>query len=381
MRIGLVTGEYPPMQGGVGAYTQILARTMADQGHEIHVLSSTQTHEDDSRIAFSPLIQQWNIDSLRVIREWVQKNQLEVVNVQYQTAVYGMSPLIHFIPDIVRFVPVVTTFHDLRFPYLFPKAGRLRDWIVMHLARTSDGVIATNHEDMRRLSRLPCSALIPIGSNILQTLPEDFDPQPFRKQARATDGDLLLAFFGLVNHSKGLDILLQAMAALRTKDIPVRLIIIGGETGSSDPTNAAYYREIQSLIERLDLEEYIYTTGYVDEATVGKFLAASDIVVLPFRDGSSYRRGSLMAAIHYGCAIVTTQPSVEISTFIDTENMLFVPPDDAEVLHHAIMRLYQSPELCQRLKYGAHQLAGNFEWSNIALDTIAFFERVAGATA
>jgi hypothetical protein len=29
MKIGLITGEYPPMQGGVGAFTQELARAMA----------------------------------------------------------------------------------------------------------------------------------------------------------------------------------------------------------------------------------------------------------------------------------------------------------------------------------------------------------------
>lgn len=380
MRIGLVTGEYPPMQGGVGAYTQILARTMADQGHEVHVLASTKAAESDPRIVLLPSIRRWNIASLGEIREWTQKHRLDVVNIQYQTAAYGMSPVIHFIPNVVGSVPVITTFHDLRFPYLFPKAGRLRDWIVMHLARASDGVIATNHEDMNRLSHLPCAALIPIGSNILQTLPEGFDPQPFRKQAGTTDDDLLLAYFGLINQSKGLDTLLHAVASLRKHDIPARLIIIGGEAGSSDPTNAAYQREIQSLIDQLNLAPYVYTTGFVDEAAVGKFLAASDVVVLPFRDGASYRRGSLMAAIRYGCAIVTTQPAVEIPAFTDGENMLLVPPDDSEALHHAITRLYQSPELRQRLSAGAHQLASHFEWANIARDTVAFFERVAGVT-
>jgi glycosyltransferase involved in cell wall biosynthesis len=171
------------------------------------------------------------------------------------------------------------------------------------------------------------------------------------------------------------------MASMRKSDVPVRLIIIGGEAGSSDPTNAAYQREIQSLIDQLDLAQYVYTTGFVDESSVGEFLAACDVVVLPFRDGASYRRGSLMAAIHYGCAIVTTQPSVEIPTFIDGENMLFVPPDNSEELSQTIRQLYQSPELRQRLSEGAHQLAGNFEWSKIARDTVTFFERVTGATA
>jgi glycosyltransferase involved in cell wall biosynthesis len=292
-----------------------------------------------------------------------------------------MSPTIHFIPDVVRSLPVVTTFHDLRFPYLFPKAGRLRDWTVMHLARASDGVIATNHEDMNRLAHMPCAALIPIGSNILDSLPDGFDPQPVRQQAHATSDDLLIAFFGLVNRSKGLDVLLNALASLGASGVPARLVIIGGGAGSSDPTNTQYRREIEALIVRLDLANYIYTTGFLDEETVGKFLAASDVVVLPFRDGASYRRGSLMAAIHYGCPIVTTRPMIEIPAFADGENMLLVPPNDPDALAAAIRQLFSSPELRHRLQRGAQHLAARFEWSNIARDTAAFFERVVGATA
>ena len=39
MRIGLVTGEYPPDQGGVGDFTTQLGRALADLGHEVHVIT------------------------------------------------------------------------------------------------------------------------------------------------------------------------------------------------------------------------------------------------------------------------------------------------------------------------------------------------------
>jgi hypothetical protein len=39
MRIGFITGEYPPMQGGVGAFTRELAREMVRQGHDVEVLT------------------------------------------------------------------------------------------------------------------------------------------------------------------------------------------------------------------------------------------------------------------------------------------------------------------------------------------------------
>jgi glycosyltransferase involved in cell wall biosynthesis len=139
MRIGIVTGEYPPMEGGVGAYTRILARTLAQQGHEVFVFSSSQAREDHPEITLTNSVAHWGPGSLRALHRWSRSVQPDVVSLQFETAAYGMSPWIHFLPDVLRGVPVVTTFHDLLFPYLFPKAGRLRDWIVMRLARASAG--------------------------------------------------------------------------------------------------------------------------------------------------------------------------------------------------------------------------------------------------
>ncbi len=374
MRIGLITGEYPPMQGGIGAYTRILARSIAALGHEVQVLCRVGATEDDPTIQLVPSIPTWDIGSIPTIRRWAR--DLDVVNLQYQTAAFDMSPLVHFLPDVIRSTPVVTTFHDLRFPYLFPKAGRLRDWIVSHLAQASNGVIATNHEDALKLGQLPCAALIPIGSNILKPLGADFAAREWREQAGAGDGDFLLAYFGLINRSKGLVPLLKGLAKLRLEGVPARLIMMGS-AGSSDPTNAAYVEEINGLIDRLELAPYIQRLGYIEEdSIIGSYLTAADAVVLPFADGASYRRGSLMAAIRYGCPTVTTTPRIHIPTFQDHENLLLVPPDDPHALTHALHRLYESPQLRTRLKQGATALALDFDWSEIAQDTVEFYERV-----
>jgi glycosyltransferase involved in cell wall biosynthesis len=376
MRIGLITGEYPPMQGGVGAYSRILAGELARLGHVVHVLSSRQALNDDPAISLSPSIAGWNINSLRTIRAWARDLRLEVVNLQFQTAAYAMSPWVHFLPEALGAVPLVTTFHDLRFPYLFPKAGPLRDWIVRRLARASRGVIVTNHEDQERLRGLPRLALIPIGSNILADLPAGFDPQPWRTRAGAQNGDFLLAYFGLFNHSKGIEDLLAALAALREDGQPARLALVGGGAGSSDPTNAAFMDAMQARIHELALEPFIYRTGYLDETAVGAHLAAADAVVLPFRDGASYRRGSLMAAVHYGCAIITTTPQVNIPAFVDGENMRLVPPGDPAALARALHDLRQQPEQAARLRQGAAALAGQFRWQAIAQSAADFFRRV-----
>ncbi|MBZ0298629.1 MAG: glycosyltransferase, partial [Anaerolineae bacterium] len=375
MRIGLVTGEYPPMQGGVGAYTAILARELTQIGHEI-ALFSTRTARSDM-IPLTQPFDGWGIRSLPAVKQWASDYHLDLINLQFQTAAFAMSPWIHVLPDYMRGVPVATTFHDLRFPYLFPKAGPLREAIVMHLARASSGLIVTNHEDEMRIRHLPYHRLIPIGSNILETLPDDFDPTPWRSQAGANEGDFLLAYFGLINRSKGIETLLESMAALRTEKISVRLLLIGGVAGTSDPTNVAYAAEIDQRIDSLELRPFVHQTGYLaDEREVGSYLRASDAIVLPFQDGASFRRGSLMAAIHYACAIVTTLPRVHVPEFVHTDNMLLVAPDDPDVLQHSLRLLHQSTVLRDQLRRGASQLAARFDWKQIAQDYVDFFEQI-----
>lgn len=366
MRIGIVTGEYPPQQGGIGDYSHILARTLASRGHSVHVYSHHATVENDPAIVLTAAARRWGLFDLRALARWARQKRLDVLNVQYQTAAFGMSPWLHFLPEFVRGVPVVTTFHDLMYPYLFPKAGPLRDWIVMRLANASAGVIATNHEDMIRLAHLPQAKLIPIGSNILAAIPPDHDRQAQRMRARAADGDLLLAYFGFLNQSKGVDTLIAALAALRADDVPARLVLIGGRVGSSDPTNAAYANRIDEYIEQQGMASFVYRTGFVADEAVTAWLHAADFVVLPFRDGASYRRGSLMAAIQHGCPIVTTQPPVNIPTFRDGENLLLVPPDDPAALASALRRIAADPDLRQRLADGAAELRAEFDWERIA---------------
>lgn len=367
------------MRGGVGAYTQILAREFVRQGQEIFIFSGQAAQNQDSGIHLTNYIPNWGIGSLRAIHQWAKDKRLDGVNLQFQTAAYGMSPWIHFLPDAIRPIPTVTTFHDLRFPYLFPKAGKLRKWIVIRLARHSTGVIVTNHEDAEKISTLPRVKLIPIGSNILTPLSPNFDPTPWRKKAGAREGDFLIAYFGLLNRNKGVEILLDSLRDLRTSGIPARLVMIGDTTGASDPTNTTYAAEIMNRIHLLKLEAVIQHTGFINDLAVGSYLKASDAIVLPFLDGASYRRGSLMAAIQYGCAIITTSPQVHVSAFQNRGNMLFVPPGDTQALTIALRELYDSPELRLQLQSGAANLAANFDWSHIAADTIGFFQSVIGA--
>lgn len=379
LNIGFVTGEYPPMQGGIGAHCHALAAALSDVGHHVAVYTDRRGVSGDPRTALTADAGHWRWGSLRAIDTWARRERLDVVNLHYQTAMYQMSPFIHVLPDVMRAAPVVTTFHDLRVPYLFPKAGRVRTWIVNRLARASAGAISTNHEDAAALRQvapnLPVE-LIPIGSSVRTALPTAFDAAAFRSERGVQPGETVIAHFGFMNHSKGIEILLDALAALRAEGLPVRLWMVGGRTGASDPTNAAFAAQIDAKIAALGLTDAVHWSGFVDDPTASAYLTAADVVALPFLDGASYRRSSLMAVIAHGCAIVTTTPMVDVPAFRDGENLRLVSPGDATALATALAQLANSASARETLRTGARALNTVFDWGEIARANADFFTQI-----
>ncbi|MCU0496236.1 MAG: glycosyltransferase family 4 protein [Anaerolineae bacterium] len=376
MRIGLVTGEYPPMQGGIAAHCRILAQTLSAQGHSVMIYTDPQGQSDDPAIPVTHHRGRWRYAALKAIDNWVRREQLDIVNLHYQTAAYQMSPFIHFMPEMVRAAPVITTFHDLRFPYLFPKAGRLRDWIVMRLARASAGVIATNHEDLTRLRDHRQQTLIPIGSSVHTALPEAYDREQWRGRFGASPDDFVIAHFGFINHSKGVNILLSALSQLVAAGYPFQLLMIGGRTGASDPTNSAYADQLDQWIASSNLTDRVHWTGYVEDTIASAYFAAADVIALPFLDGASYRRSSLMAAIAHETAIVSTKPRVSIPPFRNADNLMLIAPNNIPALAAVLQVLYRDRDLRAQLRHGAAQLKETFAWGPIARANADFFRQV-----
>ena len=389
MRVGLITGEFPPMQGGVGDFTHELGKALAALGCQVSVITSTKAGSERQvdGIAVFPIIEKWGWGCWGIILKLVRELEPDVLNIQYQTAAYGMHPAINFLPRRLRRERrrprVVITYHDLREPYLFPKAGPLRHWITREPARQSDAAIVTDPEDVSRITyhatRITRLAWIPIGSNIAPAPPPDYDRDAWRARWGAGPGDLLLAYFGFLNESKGGETLIRALTGVVNHGVPASLLMIGGQVGSSDPTNVAYLRKVKALITELGLDERVMWTGYTPANEVSANLLAADVCVLPYRDGASFRRGSFMAALVHGCAIVSTRSLMtndqcSMPKLRDGENVLLVPPDDAQALAAAIVRLAEDVDLRRRLGEGAKKLAEYFTWESIAARTLALYE-------
>jgi glycosyltransferase involved in cell wall biosynthesis len=403
-----VTGEYPAMQGGVGDYTRRLSQALGALGADIHVLTHVDAGNDYLRAPsepYEPTVYPtlggtgWEL--WRRTLAMVERVRPAVVHIQYQSAAYGLHPAVNYLPWRLRTLRdrplILATFHDLRFPYLFPKAGPLRWQAVLALVRGGDASVITNPVDWIRLLKAGVTSRllpIPIGSNIRMEPPAGFDREEQRARWGAKPDDWLLAYFGFLNANKGGETLVRTLAELVTAGCPARLLMVGGKVGSSDPTNVAYLERVEGLMRDLGVLDRVQWTGFTDASEVSANLLAADCAVLPYREGASMRHGSLMAALAHGLPIVTTKIAPEDSFPVDREEsdaeavfpMLrdgesarLVPPDDPQRTAAAVIEVMGDRTLRARLASGAVDLSHRFEWGTIARQHLDAYGKLAGS--
>ena len=378
MHVLLVTGEYPPMRGGVGAYTAALAQALVATGMDVSVVTSRRSasaaqSQPMTGVPLYPVIDRWDWRIWHQLPALAQQIGANWLHVQYQTAAFAMNPAINLAPGLWqrgRRLSVAWTYHDLLVPYLWPKAGaRIRRWITLRPAQTSRLVVTTNEGDYQQLAALssPVTVLkVPIGSNIAVHDLASAGREAARARRRYGPATLVIGYFGFLNRSKGGLTLVRTLHELVQQGHDAHLLMIGERVGASDPTNYAYLQEVETLIATLKLGARVQWTGHLDDAGVSVALHLVDLLFMPYNDGASLRRGTLMAGLAHGCAIVTTTPQSPLPELVDGRDLCFVPPEDPQAAAHTIAHLAATPALRQALGVSAREQSQQFTWSAIA---------------
>ncbi len=384
MHILFVTGEYPPLEGGVGAYTAELGRALIDQGAQVSVLTSAgaggQAATLTEGIRVYPIIEKWGTSIWESAPRVAAALAADWIHVQYQTAAFGMNPAINVAPGYWRranpHAAVAWTYHDVLAPYLFPKAGvRLRNWVTLRPAALADLVIATNEGDRMALAPQAGARLakIPIGSNITALALSPSQRQAARTAWGYVDDDIVIGYFGFLNRSKGGTTLIRTLARLREEHPSVKLLMIGERVGASDPTNYAYLQEVEGLVAELDVGDMVQWTGRLDDDAVATALNGCDLLFMPYEDGASLRRGTLMAGLANGCAIVTTTPQTPMPELVDERDLLYVAPGNDQAAAKVINRVLSLPPLAEKLRRNARERSSLFGWDAIAARHLALY--------
>lgn len=155
----------------------------------------------------------------------------------------------------------------------------------------------------------------------------------------ATEGrPLNFLFLGTINKNKGILDLINAFAKIQAEEKNIRLKI-----GGSGPLE----KEMFTLIDKLQLSNYIDVLGWVSGEQKDKALLQSDVLILP-----SYVEGlpiSILEAMANGVVVLATPVGGIPDLIEDGVNGLLVEPGDVDGLAKAIELLADDPELCKSL--------------------------------
>jgi len=373
-RVLFITGEYPPRIGGVGDHVVRLAAAIAARGWGCHVATESRSANDPAagvHAVASGLPLQAVIDTLRVVR----RVRPDVVHLHYQAGAFArpgeLMGLARLLPSLVSTSRLAVTFHDLHQPYLFPKAGRLREAMVRSLGRGADVAIYVDEVDRRRAVAEGYGEenahWIPAGPTI--------EPPAYsggRRAARAVldlESDaFIVGFFGFRQRSKGIEVLAHAMRRPELAGPRMRLVLIGA-AGPATNARRAEPPVPPSTFDGMRLVD----TGERRPEVISRWLAACDVVALPFLDGLSARRGSFMNAVAHGVPVVTTAPPVEGTVDVGADEVAFVAPDDAAGLAAALAEIRGDSRRRRQLAQGSRAIAARHTWAEIARRTLAAY--------
>lgn len=370
--VAFIAGSYPPATCGIGDYTFFLTRHLAELADlDLTIWTRTQQRDTtpvsvpllrpDSHHAVAASVPAWDAAGVQLLLRQLAQARPGLVHLQYEIGVYDRDPSLALrLPLTLRRlgIPLVTTLHALDGPPRWRKAHRAA---LIPLLTGSQNLTVCSKRQYDALSRLPGiknkTFLIPVGSSIEAVAAAE----PERGGA-AANGALRLVYFGFVWKGRNIELLLRALAVLRTEDgVDARLNIVGGLR------DEAYSRALQRQAAELGVTEHVRFAGDLPPQAVSHALREADVALLPFSTGASTGRTTLMAALDHSLPVVTMGAEDNLSPlFFSGKNMLIAPVDDEAAFIGHVRALARDSRLRARLSEGAARLAESFGWPNIA---------------
>ena len=358
VRIGVICPNFPPatFEGGVSHYSEILTKNLLALGHKIYAFTSTEFIKPTGEANVWPGLKTISIEGpwvgasvLKIKKISIQK-RIDVLILQYAPASFGNSFRIAW--ALTKFpCQKITSFHTLW--------GRGFDRVLgIMVLYGSSKIIATNSEIMCLLERHFPSLLnrtywIPIGSNILPS-------RQYITPNRLYDS--LICYFGMLYPGKGLELILDTLEELKRKGVRYTFKFIGDGIIYFNTYTNLFLRSIQ----RRRLDDEVEWLGQLPADDVSEWLSKSRFVFLPYEKGLSDRRGSFMAAIAHGKAVLTSPPIVPMEFLKNGINVIWPNENSLPAYTEMAARLLRDDEIVARLQNGAYDLYQRFRWEKIA---------------
>jgi glycosyltransferase involved in cell wall biosynthesis len=338
----LITGEYPPQPGGVSDYSRLVACGLAGAGDEVHVWAPefTAQLQSDDGVVVHGLPGHFGPRALTALARSIDGPGQSRMLVQYVPHAFGFKAM--NLPFCLwlfgrRHRGTAVMFHEVMFPLRVSQPlkhnviGLTTRLMTMLVARSAERIFVATPlwESLLRRFIGPHNSIswLPVPSNI--PVVGDSAGVAAARLAYSPSGAPLLGHFG--THSglvgRSVEDLLEPVLERRPD---ARILLIGANsTNFRDRWVGAH----PGLADRVD------ATGALAPDRLSLALQACDVMIQPYPDGISARRGSVMAPLAHGRAVVTTNGVATEPLWAQSGAVAMVPVDDHDAMQSMIARM------------------------------------------
>ncbi len=360
----------PPKLAGAAVYAVELVEALACLGapHAFQVFARSEVFHHLRRPGFEPWL-------LRGANGRWQRTLWQQMTLPRLLARHGVDVLHSTHHDLPLRVPSrvrrVVTIHDVTFmilPRRYPPlrrlymrlitsaAVRLADAIIVPSRTVLDDVVARLGVPETRVSVVPEAA-----SSRFRPVPEDEVARVLRREGLAAHPYVLSV--GSLEPGKNRARLIAAMAVLRDRGYPHRLVVVG--------QRAWRYESDLRLIRRLNLEDRVRLLDYVPGEDLPALYAGAAVAAQP----SLYEGFGLPVLEAMACGTPVVTSNVSATAEVAGDAALLVDPRDTEAIRDAIERVIAGPDLAADLRARGLDRAAGFSWERAARETVEVYER------
>ena len=191
-----------------------------------------------------------------------------------------------------------------------------------------------------------------------------------RQQAKLEDSGFLVLYLGDPSFLRGPDVLIRAVAVARTRNPDVRLVLLCRRRPNE---HAADERRLRQLIHALGQDGATHLeSGYLPRDMVRRWVAAADLVALPFLLVPSDAPISILEAVAAGKQVVATAVD-GIPSLLPDGALQLVPPGNVEALAGAILEAAAG----RGEHRSGQRVRWRRRWRDVAVDVAAVLKTVA----
>ena len=350
----VIIGPGYPLRGGLATFDQRLAREFIHQGYDCPIYSFSLQYPDflfpgttqySSDAPPEGLTILSRINSINPLNWFSVGNELrrlkpDIIVVRYWLPLMGPA-----LGTILRRVkknrksdgPAGETRIIAITDNIIPHEKRPGDIpFTRYFLKACDGFITMSEKvlhDLRTFQPVKPARQVahPLYDNFGEPIPQEAARRRLRDQGIAigTD-DRILLFFGFIRKYKGLDIVLEAMADPRIKEMGIRLLVAG-----EFYEDAAPYHE---LIARLDIaDRLLLRTDFIPDSEVRDYLCAADAVIQPYRNAT--QSGVTPLAYHFEKPMIVSNVG-GLPALVPHEQVGLVAEPEPGAMADAILRFF-----------------------------------------